>query len=351
MTKNAQFAKKKSHNSCKFQKFFVSLQAICVNMSKKFVILLFCALFMSVPRLFAGSTDTLHTTYVVNSDYVPTHVVTLSLGGGMHAMMPTLSEDAKNTVGLGSTVGVGGQFQALYTFYIIKYVGITAGVGFDMYTGNMKGEFHDRVWLYDKHNKMNYWLNSDYTNFKESEQLYMVTVPVGVTGRINLTDPIQLRGTLGLGMNVIASSHFRGEGQLTTTADYPDYNLHFDPDLPQHGFSNYYMGGYEGKIENTFPVSMFVFFDFGMHYQFTKRYGIYAGVYFNYTCFSSIRPTTDAAGNRPELVTFDSASKQWTYSGMLNSKFVEAINPLSVGVKVGFTLTFLDPARCNCEKW
>ena len=327
------------------------MQAICVNMSKKFVILLFCALFLSVPRLFAGSTDTLHTTYVVKSKFVPTHVVTLSLGGGMHSLMPTLSTDAKNTVGLGNTIGFGGQAQALYTCFIQKYVGITAGVGFDMYTGSMVGEFHDKVWMYDKHNSLNYWLTSDYTNFRESEQLYMVTVPVGVTGRVNITDPIQLRGTVGVGMSLMASSHFRGDGQLTTTADYPDYSLHLNPDLPQHGLSNYYMGNYQGKIDNTFPVNMFVFLDFGMHYQFNKRFGIYAGVYFNYTCFSSVRPTTDDAGNRPELVTFDSATKQWSYSGMINSKFVEAVNPLSVGVKVGFTITFLDPIRCNCEKW
>ena len=215
----------------------------------------------------------------------------------------------------------------------------------------MHGNFSERVWLYDRYNAMNYWLNSDYTNFKEREQLYYLTIPVGVTGRINLTDPLQLRGTVGLGMNMIVGSHFRGDGQLTTTADYPDYNLHFDPDLPQHGFSNYYMGGYEGKIDNTFPVSMFVFADFGVHYQFTRRWGIYGGIYFSYTCFNAVRPTTDAAGNRPELVKFDSASKQWTYSGMINSKFVEALNPLAVGVKVGVTITYLSPTKCNCEDW
>ena len=308
-------------------------------------------LVISAPRVMAGSTDTLHTTYVVNSDYVPTHVVTISAGGGLHTLLPKLSEDGANTVGLGKAVGAGAQLQATYTYYIHKYVGITGGVGFEMYSGNMNGSFTDRVWLYDTYNEKNYWLNSSYTNFKEREQLYMVTIPVGASARVNLTDPIQLRGTVGLGMNIVAGSHFRGEGQLETTADYPDYNLHFDSDLPQHGFSNYYMGGYNGKIANTFPVSMFVFADFGMHYQFDKRYGIYAGVYFSYTCFSSIRPTTDDAGNRPELVTFDMSTRQFTYSGMFNSKFVEAINPLAVGVKVGFTLTFLDPIKCNCENW
>lgn len=299
----------------------------------------------------AGSRDTLHTTYVVNTDFVPLHVVHASLGGGLHALLPKLSADGRTTLGLDNGVGAGAQVQATYTYFFHKYVGVTGGLGFELYTGNMHGNFSERVWLYDRYNAMNYWLNSDYTNFKEREQLYYLTIPVGVTGRINLTDPFQLRGTVGLGMNMIVGSHFRGEGQLTTTADYPDYNLHFDPDLPQHGFSNYYMGGYEGKIDNTFPVSMFVFADFGVHYQFTRRWGIYGGIYFSYTCFNAVRPTTDAAGNRPELVKFDSASKQWTYSGMINSKFVEALNPLAVGVKVGVTITYLSPAKCNCEDW
>lgn len=299
----------------------------------------------------AGSRDTLHTTYVVNTDFVPMHVVQASLGGGLHALLPKLSADGRTTVGLDNGVGAGAQVQATYTYFFHKYVGVTGGLGFELYTGNMHGNFSERVWLYDRYNAMNYWLNSDYTNFKEREQLYYLTIPVGVTGRINLTDPLQLRGTVGLGMNMIVGSHFRGDGQLTTTADYPDYNLHFDPDLPQHGFSNYYMGGYEGKIDNTFPVSMFVFADFGVHYQFTRRWGIYGGIYFSYTCFNAVRPTTDAAGNRPELVKFDSASKQWTYSGMINSKFVEALNPLAVGVKVGVTITYLSPTKCNCEDW
>ena len=299
----------------------------------------------------AGSRDTLHTTYVVNTDFVPLHVVQASLGGGLHALLPKLSADGRTTVGLDNGVGAGAQVQATYTYFFHKYVGVTGGLGFELYTGNMHGNFSERVWLYDRYNAMNYWLNSDYTNFKEREQLYYLTIPVGVTGRINLTDPLQLRGTVGLGMNMVVGSHFRGDGQLTTTADYPDYNLHFDPDLPQHGFSNYYMGGYEGKIDNTFPVSMFVFADFGAHYQFTRRWGIYGGIYFSYTCFNAVRPTTDAAGNRPELVKFDSASKQWTYSGMINSKFVEALNPLAVGVKVGVTITYLSPTKCNCEDW
>lgn len=299
----------------------------------------------------AGSRDTLHTTYVVNTDFVPMHVVQASLGGGLHALLPKLSAAGRTTVGLDNGVGAGAQLQATYTYFFHKYVGVTGGLGFELYTGNMHGNFSERVWLYDRYNAMNYWLNSDYTNFKEREQLYYLTIPVGVTGRINLTDPLQLRGTVGLGMNMIVGSHFRGDGQLTTTADYPDYNLHFDPDLPQHGFSNYYMGGYEGKIDNTFPVSMFVFADFGVHYQFTRRWGIYGGIYFSYTCFNAVRPTTDAAGNRSELVKFDSASKQWTYSGMINSKFVEALNPLAVGVKVGVTITYLSPTKCNCEDW
>ena len=320
-------------------------------MPKRVIILLFTLLVISVPGIIAGNTDTLHTTYVVNTDYVPTHVVTVSAGGGLHTLLPKLSADGTSTVGLGKGAGAGAQVAASYSYFIHKYVGITAGIGFEMYTGNMNGSFTDRVWLYDTYNEKNYWLNSNYTNFKESEQLYLVTIPVGATARVNLTDPIQLRGTVGLGMNIVAGSHFRGEGQLETTADYPDYNLHFDSDLPQHGFSNYYMGGYNGKIANTFPVSMFVFADLGVHYQFNRRYGIYAGVYFSYTCFSSIRPTTDEAGNRPELVTFDMSTRQFTYSGMFNSKFVEAINPLAVGVKVGFTLTFLDPIKCNCENW
>ena len=334
-------------------------------MRKRVIILLAALLMVSASCVMAGSRDTLHTTFVVNTDFVPMHVVQVSVGGGLNTLLPKFTGEASNMLSVdginppsfGSGVGAGPQVQATYTYYFHKYVGFTAGVGFEMYTGNVHGSFADRVSLYDYDNRdnagnpLNYYLNSNYIDFREQEQLYMVNVPVGITGRISLTDPLQLRGTVGFGMNVVAGSHFRGEGRLETTADYPIYNLHFDSDLPQHGFSNYYMEGYEGKIQNTFPISMFVFVDFGAHYQFNKRWGIYAGIYFDYTCFSTVRPTVNDAGRRPELVTFNLQDQQFTYSGMFNSKFVEAVNPLSVGVKVAVTITFLDPIKCNCEDW
>ena len=94
---------------------------------------------------------------------------------------------------------------------------------------------------------------------------------------------------------------------------------------------------------------MFVFGDIGMHYQFTKRWGLYAGIYVSYTCFNAVRQYADAAGNLPELIDYNWKTNQWTYSGIINSKFVEALNPLSVGIKVGVTITYLSPAHCNCE--
>ena len=306
----------------------------------------------------AGSRDTLHTTYVVNSDYVPTHVVQASVGGGLHTLLPHTTDATVTNGKMNKGIGGGVQVQATYTYFFHKYVGVTGGVGFDLFTGNMNGSFTDRIQLYYKdpamvvpQKEMQYWLNCDYTDFRESQQLYMVSIPIGVTGRINLTDPLQLRGTIGIAPVFVAGSHFRTNGQLTTTGDFPPLNLHIDPDMPQHGFSNYYMGGYQGKIENTFPVSMFVFADLGAHYQFNRRWGIYGGLYLEYACFNAIRPYTDDAGNRPEMVRFDNKTKQFEYAGMLNSKFVDAINPLSVGIKVGVTMTFLDPIKCNCEDW
>lgn len=293
--------------------------------------------------------DTLHTTFVNKTNFIPLHVVTITAGGGLHALLPTLTETGKNTPGLRATLGAGAQVQGTYTFFFHKYVGVTAGVGFSMMTGGMRGAFRDSVYLYDGDNKMYNWLYTDYTDFHESEQLYLFEVPVGVTGRISLADRWMLRGTVGLGMNVVIASHFKGDGEFTTTGYYPDYHLHIDDDMEWHGYGHFFAGGYSGKFGNTYPLNMFVFGDFAAHYQYTKRIGFYAGLYFSYNCFSNIRPQLDAAGNMPELVYFDNQSRQYTYGGMVNSKFIQSITPLSVGLKFGITLTWLDPLKCNCE--
>lgn len=319
-------------------------------MRKRLIILLLFALSLGVTSALAVGQDTLHTTFVANSLYQPTHVVTVTAGGGMHALMHKVSDEGKALAGLNKSIGAGGQVQAMYTYFFHKYVGVTGGFGFEVYTGNMNGSFVDSVYHTDKENMpLSRWLYRDFQEFKEREQLYMFTIPVGVTGRINITDPIQIRATVGFGMNAIVASHYRADGNMQATAYYPAYNLHLDADLPQHGLSDYYLHGYQGKIQNTFPVNMFVFGDIGMHYQFTKRWGLYAGIYVSYTCFNAVRQYADAAGNLPELIDYNWKTNQWTYSGIINSKFVEALNPLSVGVKVGFTITYLSPAHCNCE--
>ncbi len=302
-----------------------------------------------VPCSMAFQEDTLHTTFIANSLFHPKHIVTVTLGGGMHSLMHQMSATGVESAGLNKSHGAGGQVQALYTYLFNKYVGATGGFGFEVYTGNMNGSFTDSIYHYDAENKLYRYLYRDFKQFKEREQLYMLTIPVGITGRINITDPIQLRATLGFGMNVVVGSHYRADGEMEATAFYPDYNLRFKPNLPQHGLSDYYLHGYQGKMANTNPINMFVFADFGMHYQFTKRWGLYAGLYVSYTCFNSIHTTVDAANQRLELIDFNIKDRQWSYSGIINSKFVEAINPLAVGIKVGFTITYLSPGHCNCE--
>lgn len=318
-------------------------------MRNKLVILLVTMLMMSVQNAMAFQEDTLHTTFIANSLFQPKHIITVGVGGGMHALMHHVSDEGVAMAGLGKSVGAGGQFTATYTYLFHKYVGVTGGLGFDMYTGNMNGAFVDRVYHFDSDNKLYRWLNRDFKEFKEQEQVYMFTIPVGITGRLNITDPIQLRGTAGIGMNIIVGSHYRADGMMEATADYPIYNLHFDADLPQHGLSDYYLHGYQGKIQNTYPVNMFVFGDVGVNYQITKRWGVYAGIYVSYTCFNAVRPTVDAANQRLELIDYNIRDKQWNYSGIINSKFVDALNPLSVGLKVAVTITFLSPAHCNCD--
>ena len=301
------------------------------------------------PYASAFQEDTLHTTFIANTLFHPKHILTVSLGGGLHAFMHKVSDEGVAMAGLGHSVGAGGQVQATYTYLFHKYVGVTGGLGFEAYTGNMNGSFLDQVYHYDAENGLYRYLNRDFKDFKEHEQLYMLTIPVGIMGRVSFTDRMQLRGTAGVGANIVAGSHYRADGHMEATADYPIYNLHFDADLPQHGLSNYYLHGYDGKIQNTFPINMFVFGDIGVNYQLTKRWGIYAGVYVSYTIFNAVRPTVDAANQRLELIDYDIKAGQWSYSGIINSKFVDALNPLAVGIKIGVTITYLSPIHCNCE--
>ena len=306
--------------------------------------------------------DTLHTTYVINTNFVPLHVVSVTAGGGLHTLMPKLTETGVATKGLYSNLGAGAQIQGTYTFFFHKYVGVTGGVGFSLSTGGMRGAFKDSIRFTngqysgesDGSNPQTSsgYMYFDYTDFHESEQLYTLDIPVGVTGRVSLTDRWMLRGTVGLGMSVVIYSHYKGDGQLTTTSDWDALNLHIDDDLPQHGFSRYFLGGYKGKFGNTNLLNMFVFGDFGAHYQYNKRIGFYAGVYFSYNVFNNLKPSTNELiffHDTQDFITNPDDYQNYVYGGMMNSKFVEKITPLQVGLKFGVTFTWLDPVKCNCE--
>ena len=325
---------------------FCNFVPIFVDMRKRFIIS-FLLVAMVMP-LMAVRTDELHTTFVTDKSYIPTHCVTITFGGGFQPTLARTTNYAKAISGVRNNLGGGFQLEATYTYYIHKYVGVVGGFNFEMNTGSMGGSYFDRPYLFDKANNLYYYLNSDYDKAFENHQIYMFDIPVGAASRINITDPLSFRASAGLALRIMAGSHYRASGKLTTSADYPDYNLHLDPDLPQHNLTERYLGGFQGKVANLRPVNLMVWADAGMHYQFNKRWGIYAGIYFTYTCLNALdnwantNPTSTG-----EVLMFD--GKKLDYFGMLNSKLVDALNPLSVGVKVGVTITYLDPIKCSCK--
>ncbi len=251
----------------------------------------------------------------------------LNFGGGMHTMLYDLNNGK-------SQVGGGALAQLMYQYMITDNWGIGFGVGFSsMRARAMFDDFHfdqEATHAEALGDYKNYLAHTRVAGVKEIQDMISVDVPIQIFYRHPFNDLWALNMGLGVTVNFPVWAQYQlKSGKYTLTGDFN--NVHIE-DMPNHGFSTYDLDiENKGKFEYN-QLNVGIQFDLGATYRIAALTDLYFGAYLDYECMASVKSSSDK-------YIFD-ASKM-AYQSVLETNEIKdragyKINPLEVGVKLGF---------------
>jgi len=172
-----------------------------------------------------------------------------------------------------------------------------------------------------------YTAEKQYTNWAERQRVMALDIPIQAVYMHAINNKWDLRTALGLDLNFVAQNkYFTYDGQYTMTG----YNngVALDP-VPSAGFETRDYG-VTGSYNNMLPINVGLSFDLGARYRFVETAGFYFGVYCQYGFVNYLKATNQDM--------FTVGEEGPVYNGAWNSDRVNAVNPLQVGIKLGFDI-------------
>lgn len=260
----------------------------------------------------------------------------ITLGGGMNTLLYK-ALDGKQQIGGGLDVGL------FYSRFFNRTVGLGVGLNYswaNAYTLYNFGETGEGV-THAGNPYLSYNLHSQFNNWKERQDIGVLSIPVEVLFRQPLSDRWLLVG--GVGMSVDFPLHGayspRG-GNYETAGIFPKLGTYLIHDLPEHGFSTY--DNTKGaKVVNRSAVGGSVLADLGFRVALKEHWGLYMGINISYG-FTNLL----AEAKTGNLVTVNSQDpSQIDYHGTFDSKETGKANLLRAGVKVAIDFGWDDPSK------
>lgn len=277
------------------------------------------------------------------------HRINLHYGGSFTNNIYQYSVDVKR-IFAGSHL-----FEFGYTYMFNKTVGLGFGIGVQDLTAKLNLNLHGIVPgnVYQEQPEHQYDFIYNTTDLIERQHVFAIYVPLQVQfehkfkgGRHGIFAGIGAQGYFPL----IASSKVQS-GKLITEGDEEYANVHYNPDMPQHGMSEYAITGKNHKLYNRnkqdLRCSVDLLLDFGYLYEINNKVDFYVGVFASYG-FLDLMPKTE---NKLPFVQIDPttpSSDKYQYNGTLGSTYLENYNTdhntdlktkynlIQFGLKLGF---------------
>jgi hypothetical protein len=232
--------------------------------------------------------------------------------------------------GTGSNSDFGGGGGVGYTYNLDEKVGITTGIEFSIYGGEVERERLDGYYSAAFNSSENFRFNYSITGYEEKQRTTMVAVPVMLQYKTQLGNKsvlffVAAGAKIGLPVSVKTTAKY---GTLTTSGDFEYENAEYH--IPDYGF----VTGQTG-IENSKRVSLkmagILTLESGLRFSFSEKAGVYTGLFLDYG-INSIQKT------RAKNVTEYQAANptQFKHHSVLESNTVEKINFISMGLKIRF---------------
>jgi len=251
--------------------------------------------------------------------------VGVSFGGGLNTMLYKAA-NGQQSVGGGIDAGL------FYGHFFNKTVGLSVGLQYtwaNAYATYNWSEVSTGLTHPNNPNTL-YNLSTTYTDWKERQTMGVLSIPVEVLFRKELSNRWAFIGGVGLSIDFpIHGSYSPMGGTYATTGVFPKLGNYTVSNLPEHGFDTY-TTTQGGKMDNIAKVGGSVLADLGFRCALNDNWGMYIGAYFGYG-FSNL---VKEAKNNPMVII--NAQQQIDYAGTFASDETSKANLLRCGLKIAF---------------
>ncbi len=259
------------------------------------------------------------------------HALSISAGGGLHSLNPTTSGSVSSD-GLRG----GGIVSLNYDFLIGNGWSIGSGVGISSY--NSETETTEKVVTNNAIDKdgESYTHTLSLKNLSEKQKVSMLEIPFRATYHTAVSEKAIFE--VGAQTHLLLTTKDEYEttgGTVTTTGDYPQYNLHFDSDMPENGFysvSPYYSGSI-GLRKTGVGIGA----NIGLAYTLGPKISMSLNLYCKYTLSDMSPKNKSAYQYDPDCLSADGYTP--TYASALSTTNCTEIHPIAIGLTASFRLS------------
>lgn len=186
---------------------------------------------------------------------------------------------------------------------------------------------------------VSYSAQKQYVDWSERQRLVSIDLPIQAVYMYGINSNWDLRTAFGVDLSFVAQNRYFTYGGQYSMTGYSD-GVALNP-VPNAGFETKDYG-VNGSYNNVVPVNFGLSFDLGARYRFVETAGIYFGIYCQYGFVNYLKATDQ------DMFTIGEDGS--VYNGAWNSNRVNAVNPLQVGVKVGFDINLGKTESCAGKK-
>lgn len=248
------------------------------------------------------------------------HLLSISLS-------PSFSTLRFSYQGVGSkgALGVSANFE--YTYLLSKKWSVTTGLGYNLFNSSISLHDVSEISPILTEKNGNRYTVTQQLNTIEKQQVAFLTIPLKANYRLELTDFISLKVTVGAAYALPISENVKmTSGSIKRSAYFPDLNVSIT-DLPSQNFGRY-NGFIKPSSKKQFKGTIMALAGVAGVYDLNEQLSVSGGIQFMF-------------GGNIKNISEDSFSAN-SYSGATAASSVKSINPFMAGIGIGVSYRFVD---------
>ena len=260
----------------------------------------------------------------------------VSFGGGLNTMLYKAA-NGQQSVGGGFETGLH------YARFFNRTVGLGLGFQYSWNNAYALYSFNEVTpgLTHASNPNLTYTLNTAFTDYKERQNVGVLSIPVEVLFRKAFNDRCALIAGVGLSIDLpVHGKYYTKGGTYATTGVFPalgDYTL---SNMPEHGFSTY-DNPQGAKVKNLAKAGASVIADLGTRVALSDNAGMYIGLYFGYGFTNLLK---EELPNEMLLINPQN-SAVIDYYGTFDSNETAKANLLRCGLKIAFDFGWNDKPK------